>query len=227
MKFLLSIAALFLSLTSIAQEITFEQWQEEAKENIRLLPEYGHMPKNEGQKEADSIFIKESLEQDGTPRKASDHLVSLGFQYLNKGNIKTAMYRFNQAWLIDSTNENAWWGFGAIYFTFHDMERAEAMFDKGLSMNPKSSVILTDKATIYTVRLDDSFNKTDFEKARALFEQSYAIDPENQNTLFKLSALHYRNNDCKSALRYYEENMKLGGKQITKTYIDALKEKCK
>src|SRR5437899_1211183 len=104
MKNILMTAAIALYyLTSFGQQMTIDEWNEQAKSNIRLLPKYGHAIKTAGQKNADKEFIESTLKQFPTPGKASEHLIELGFKYLYK-DIKTAMYRFNQAYLLDSTN---------------------------------------------------------------------------------------------------------------------------
>ncbi len=208
------------------QQVDYANWKEESKSNIRLLPEYGNVTKTKEQKEADAEFIKLSLQQDGSREKASEHMVELGFMYLYRKDLKTAMYRFNQAWLLNPGNENAYWGFGAIYFTFNDFESAMIQYTKGLKINPKSSTILTDKATVYLTRFNTTGDKIILDSAITIFKESYLIDPENQNTLFKLSACYFLNDNCKDALRYYEECRVLGGRPITKEYSEALNKRC-
>jgi len=211
---------------SFSQQISYKEWQEEAKNNIRLLPEYGHVQKTKEQIEADQELIQTEIKQNGTHRKASDTLIRLGFNYLYRGDIKTAMYRFNQAYLLDPKNENIYWGYGAIYFSFNDTEEALKQYNKGLAMNPANSNILTDKATIYMSLFQYKGNADYLNKAIELFNKSYNIDPLNQNTLFKLSAAYFYKKDCNSAWRFYKECMKLGGKSISPGYADALKKMC-
>ena len=226
MKYILTVAISLISLFSFAQQITYKEWQEEAKTEINLQPEYGNAVKNQSQIEADKEFIETELKQDGTHRQASEEVIKRGFAYLYRGDIKTAMRRFNQAWLLDPKNEKAYWGFGAIYFSFGDYTEALNQFEKGLLINPKSSNILTDKATINMTFYENSHNEVYLNKAIEIFNQSYKIDPSNQNTLFKLSAAYYYKKDCKNALRFYDECMKLGGQQISPGYLEALKKLC-
>eukprot|EP01037_Dinobryon_pediforme_P000913 gene913-920_t len=112
-------------------QLTYADWRALAKTEINLQPEYGNAI------------------------KTKEHLVKLGFTYLSNGDVKTAMERFNQAWLLDPKNENAYWGYGAIYGYFNDYDTAIAEYDKGLLINPNSPVILTDKATVYFVVAKD------------------------------------------------------------------------
>ena len=226
MKHLLILIVTFISSVSFGQQISYSNWQKEAQSNIRLLPKYGGVVKTKEQKEADEELIKMYVAQAGTPRKASELLVKLGFDYLYKNDLKTAMYRFNQAWLLDPKNENVYWGFGAIYFTFQDFVAASKQYEEGLRINPNSSNIITDQATIYLTQFNTNNNANNLASAIKLFRKSYSIDPKNQNTLIKMSNCYFIKNDCKNAWRYYNECKRLGGKPITEEYTAALTQKC-
>jgi len=226
MKYIFTLIIISLCQASFSQQISYSEWKERARNDIRLLPEYGHVSKTAGQKEADKELIETSLRQDTTPRKASDHLIRLGFNYLYRGDLVTAMYRFNQAYLLDATNDNIYWGYGAIYLTFNDVSEALKQYDNGLKSNPSNSNILTDKATAYMSLFQQKNQKADLYKSIELFNQSYKIDSTNQNTLFKLSAAYFYQKDCTNAWKFYNECMKLGGQPITQEYTDALKKMC-
>ncbi len=227
MKYLFILIFSFFSSLTIAQQITYTEFKERAKTEINLQPEYGNVVKSQQEIAEDKKFIDFVLKQDTTARKGSEDMVMLGFTYLYKGDLVTAMRRFNQAWLLDPKNEDAYWGFGSVYFYFNDEQQASKQLEKGLLINPNSPNLLTDKATIY---MDFYINKHDpnyLTKAIDLFTRSYKIDPNNQNTLFKLSAAYYYEKDCLNARKFYDECMKLGGKPITPEYTEALNALCK
>ncbi|MEO8885209.1 MAG: tetratricopeptide repeat protein [Mucilaginibacter sp.] len=226
MKYIITIFIAFFSVASFAQQITYAQWKKDAETEINLIPEYGNLPKPKEMIAEDQKLIDLAIKTDGTSHKASEHLVSLGFDYLYRGDLKTAMKRFNQAWLLDNKNENAYWGFGAIYFSFNDYDEALKQFEKGLLINPNSSNILTDEATINTGYFVSKHDANYLDKAIELFNKSYKIDPLNQNTLFKLSVAYFYKSDCANAWKYYDECMKLGGKSISPGYAEALKKQC-
>ncbi len=227
MKRILLILLIVSCFKTYAQEMTYKRWQKESQEDIRMLPEYGNVKKSDEQIKSDNELINEELKQSGTREKASDGLVRLGFDYMYKGNLKTAMSRFNQAWLLNPKNEDAYWGFGSIYFMLGNQDAALLQFNKGLSINPSSTNIITDVATIFMSKYATNHNKTDLEKAINLFNKSYNINPKNQNTLFKLSALYLYVNDCGNAKKFYDLCMDLGGKPITEEYKKAISEQCK
>jgi len=228
MKYILTVIFCLLSLHVFPQLMSYSEWQEQAKSNINMQPEYGNVKKTSEQIEADNSLIKSAIAEEGTARKASEHFVQLGFKYLYSGDIIAAMSRFNQAWLLDKSNENAYWGYGAVYFTFLDAESAIKQYDKGLTINPASSIILTDKATVYYIKYqqEQGQDKMKLTTAINLLNSSYKIDSVNRNTLFKLSVCYFLAEDCVNAKKYYEACAKLAGGQLDPQYAAALSARC-
>jgi len=214
------------------KKMTPEQWNDEAKTNIRLLPKYGHVNKTEGQKASDKEFIETTLKQYTTNRKASNHLIELGFKYLYN-DVKTAMYRFNQAYLLDSTNTDIYWGYAGVYMTLGNIENAEKQYLKGLSINPENTHLLTDYGTYFMAQyyglqlLNEKKALPNLGAAINYLIKSYLLDDKDQNTTFKLSVCYYQKKDCKNAWKYYNECKISGGQPITEDFTKALIEQCK
>lgn len=232
------ILAIFLfSATSVwGQSISAADWAEQAKTNIRLRPKYGHIPKTEEQKKLDESFINETMKQEsfkGDRTAASNHLITLGFSYLSRGDAKTAMYRFNQAYLLDSLNTDIYWGYGAVYMSLGNQEEAVQQYQEGLSQNPNNTHLLTDLGTYYLGQyyLLKSKHKeiatTNLDTAISYMLKSYELDNKDQNTTFKLSVCYWNKSDCDNAWRYYNECKALGGQPINDAYTNDLKKSCK
>lgn len=236
-------AAFLLCAAQPSFSQSFEEWEKESLTNNRLLPRYGNKPKTPAQIDADSAYIKQimGLPQFKTRREASDHLIHLGFQYYYRQDFKTAMYRFNQAYLLDSTNTDIFWGYGAIYMFFGRFDLAKEQYDQGLSIEPDNTHLLTDLATyfmqhFYVIKeMPRNNHVKDPEKEAmryldsALFylQKSYKLDPKDVNTTYKLSIAYWNKGDCDNAWKYYDACVALGGKPITEAYTRDLKKKCK
>lgn len=232
MKNIFIILVFLGSITVYGQQMTWEQWEKESQTNIRLHPKYGNLEKTKEQKKADEEFIETILKQDSNHRKGSDHFVSLGFQYLYR-DIKTAMYRFNQAYLLDSTNTDIYWGFGAVYMTLGQYEKAKEQYEEGLKKAPENTHLLTDYGTYFMAQyyalepIEKEIALQNLDSAINYMTQSYNLDPTDQNTLFKLSILYWNKGDCDNAWKYYDECKDLGGRPITEAYTKDLENKCK
>lgn len=231
MKTILLLLFTFFSLSAFAQQISLAEWNREAETNIRLLPKYGLVQKTPAQLEADQALIADVTSKGRTRKQGSEEFITLGFKYLYK-DIKIAMYRFNQAYILDSTNVDIYWGYGGVYMVLGDIKRAREQYQLGLNKDDKNYKILTDLATCYMIEyyelapIEPAVAEVKLNKAIELFTQSYTIDKTYQSNLFKLSVCYYLKKDCDHALQYYNESMKLEGEQMTEEYKAAIKEAC-
>jgi tetratricopeptide (TPR) repeat protein len=243
MKLLLSTVLFSLMTASSFSQYSFDKWEEESKTNKRLLPRYGHLPKTQHEIKSDSDYIKQmmALPQFKTRREASNHLISLGFQYYYRPDFKTAMYRFNQAYLLDPANTDIFWGYGAIYMAFGRYDLAKKQYDDGLAIDSVNTHLMTDLATYYMEQfhLTIQMPKNDIikdPKAQAgqfmdsaihYLNKSYKIEPKDVNTVYKLSICNWNIENCSNAWKYYDEAVALGGRPITEEYTKDLKKRCK
>jgi len=112
----------FLLAVAFVPQVVFAQ-------NINLLPKYGLLPKNDAQKKADAIFLAEmDKEYKGNRKKAAEDVALMGWQFLREGDRSDAMKRFNQAWLLDSSNGIALWGMAAIEADAKKFEESLELF---------------------------------------------------------------------------------------------------
>lgn len=236
MKKTLTLTFLLSTIATFGQYMNSDEWDEQARTNIRLLPKYGHMPKTAEQKQSDREFVDATVQQEefnGDRSAASDHLISLGFDYLYRGDVKTAMYRFNQAYLLDSSNTDIYWGYGAVYMTLGNYEKAKEQYDEGLSEDPNNTHLLTDLGTYYMAQyyglepIDKKAAISNLDSAMTYMHRSYELDNTDQNTTFKLSTLYWNKGDCDNAWKFYKECEAQGGQPISEAYTNDLKKKCK
>lgn len=78
------------------------------------IPMYGSVEKTRKMKDSDAAFIA-SIETRGKSRQAvAKDVMRAGWGYFHKGNHAAAIKRFNQAWLLDPDNADAYHGFALI-----------------------------------------------------------------------------------------------------------------
>jgi tetratricopeptide (TPR) repeat protein len=222
-----------MSLTTFGQpglyKDGFDEWKKESFINKRLLPRYGHLPKTEAEIKSDSSFVKQIISklQFKTRREASNHLIKLGFDYYYRDDLKTAMYRFNQAYLLDSTNSDDYWGYGAVYMRFGLLGLAADQYEAGLKIDSTNTHLWTDYATMRLAQ----YYRLDYEEgldtAIIYLHKSYLINPKDVNTVYKLSICYWSKNKCKEAWKYYDECIALGGQPITEEFKRDMLKLCK
>jgi tetratricopeptide (TPR) repeat protein len=207
----------------------FDEWEKESLTNKRLLPRYGHLAKTEGEISDDSSFILRIMSQllFKTRRDASNHLIKLGFDYFYRDDLKTAMYRFNQAYLLDSTTSEDYWGYGAIYMRFGMIGLAAEQYEAGLKIDPANTHLLTDYATAYLAQYYRLGLEEVLDSAIHNLHKSYSINPKDVNTAFKLSICYWHKNKCEEAWKFYDACVALGGQPITEEFKKDMKVRCK
>jgi Tfp pilus assembly protein PilF len=224
MKKFLTVLLLAFSVASFGQGLTFEDWKKESQQNKRLLPKYGEIEKTKKEKKLDREFIADVMKKFNTENEASNHMIDLGFQYLYKGDLKTAMYRFNQAYLLDNENPNIYWGYGAVYMAFGRFDLSREQYEEGLKIDNNNDNILIDYGTTY---LGEFYNyyQTDKTKANEKLDfaieklsKAYSVNPDNPNSSYKLSICYLYKDNCEKSKEYLELSEKIGNPNITESF---------
>ena len=118
--------------------------------SINEIPEYGNQPKSPEMLQADQQFLNTVK---GKEQQAFDHMMAVGWSFFKRGNIGTAIKRFNQAWLIDSTRYESYWGFAAAEGRLNNFETSKHYYEKALNhggdtkiLNPEHAIVLREQA---------------------------------------------------------------------------------
>lgn len=232
MKFLLILLGFVFTFVGFAQQPSFKSWKAQAKNDIRMLPEFGNLQKTKQEIEADTRFVKSIVDAGKSKSVASQEMIRIGFDYLYKGDLKTAMYRFNQANLLNPKNSGSYWGYGSVYTALGAYTEARNEYTKGLKFEPESAPILTDFATTYlgeyyaNVRSDYNSAQKNLKMAKEKLLASYAIDTEYLNTTYKLAIVYLNMQDCANAKKYLKATRALGGQPITKEFLSDFNLRC-
>jgi len=123
--------------------------QTDCPEGINILPMYGEVKKCEQQIELDKEFILESEKQFKNRKKASEYYVSKGWEYFYKNDDDTSMKRFNQAWLLDNSNPQIYWGFGNILGKKNEFVESVKYLKKSIAMDPNNAKVYECISTSY------------------------------------------------------------------------------
>lgn len=173
-------------------------------------------------KSVDEAFITDATKNQ-TREEAVKGVIKLGWSYIIKNDLDTAMMRFNQAWLLDQDNFNVQWGYGAIFGTKGELQKSADYFDKAVAnyseakaVTPNDYLPLWDDAALSYINLSDSYLKTDDKKAKMyslkalklLSDSLVQVDklPKDiiPQEMFLLAVAYFNHGDYKDARGQYD-----------------------
>jgi tetratricopeptide (TPR) repeat protein len=161
-------------------------------QDITLLPKFGNAVKTDQTKAAEGNFLK-GLDEEykGDRKKASQDIATGGWQFLGKGDFDSAMRRFNQAWLADSSNGVALWGMGVVLANTDKGEEGLKLFAEAETLIGKDVNFAVDYAKVLGIAGAQTgkaeLTRDAFARFAALYERAPQNTPNLQNwaiTLF-------------------------------------------
>jgi tetratricopeptide (TPR) repeat protein len=111
------------------------------------LPMYGGIPRSAQEKAADDAFIAE-MDRLGSRETAIDKMLQFGQEAYRKGDFKTAMMRFNQAWLLDPNNAAVFFNFAIVMDSSGKLDEAIKFYRKSLELRPEEANTMCNLATV-------------------------------------------------------------------------------
>jgi len=181
-----------------------------------LKPMYGDKNKTDEEKAIDNKFINERLHlYHGDTIKAAIESARDGWYYFYKEKMDTAMFRFNQSWLIDKNYPASYFGFAAI--KEYQGIKAEAEKYYGLAYKHDFTDSLTKKYLHQIANI-----KEDQKDTLGLIHSYYrvlSIFPNDEIATGKLGFFYAVMNKPDSALKYYDLTIQFAP-NYDQTYIN-------
>jgi tetratricopeptide (TPR) repeat protein len=166
-------------------------------------PMYGNQPKTVAQQEADKQFIEEVTKAAGSKEKAAGQMIQRGWEFISKGDLSTAMKRFNQAWLLTPDDMNVYWGFGAILGSQEKFNEAIGMFEKAQSLAPTNARLISDLGRTYAMQASRESSpekkKIILEKSFETFERAASLTPGDANIYFQWALAYFYGENYESS----------------------------
>ncbi len=160
------------------------------------LPMYGGLEKIEKLREADAAFLAAVDKSAYSRSQTAQNVVQAGWTALQKGDMTTAIKRFNQAWLLDPENGNAYYGF-ALVAAQRDraMPQAEKFFRLAISKKTVAVVAYVDYGRFLWSqnRLDESLEQ---------LQKSLQISPKAFNARSNIAFVYYKKGDFKKSCEW-------------------------
>lgn len=193
-------------------------------------PLYGGKPPTPEQARADQQLIETVSKQFGSREEAAKVAVKLGFQFLARNDWKTAMKRFNQAWLLTPDKADVFWGLGAALSYQGKFAESEKYFLKATGLDSDNGRLLNDFGFMYQFWATKGTKAKDeklrcFDRSIELFEQASRLDPTYDRIYFNWAVSLFFKQDYKGSWEKIKEAERLGGGSVDQKFIRDLTKK--
>jgi Tfp pilus assembly protein PilF len=180
---------------------------------INQLPMYGEREKTPEMRNADAAFIA-SIEKLGLSRiEGAKQVARSGWSYWAKGDLATAMSRFNQAWLLDPDNGNSYHGFAIVTSmrggTATEVERFFRLAVSKPRVDPETFVDYG--RFLWTQR--------QLERSLAQLNKALQLSPDARNARSNISFVYYLKGDFGKACTWAKDARK-NGDQLENGFLD-------
>ncbi len=176
-----------------------------AQEPDNTIPMYGNVVKSEGYKKIDEEFIEHSKKQFGTIDSATKAYVDFAWRYFYNNDLKTAMKRFNQAWLLDDACPDTYFGFAALTEIQGNKAEANKYYEIGIAKDKTGK-----RATICFQRIADCKEQLgDISGTIEAYSKILAINPSNAFALKKAGYFQMQTGNHEKALAAYNKAIAL------------------
>jgi len=212
-----------------------------AQQPVNELPMYGETNLSKNAEEANRQLIDWATHEYKNLALASKDAAQRGWKAYYQGDLETAIKRFNQAWLFDKENPEAYWGFGLVMGQRASEDNPETSLKDSIRFlqmanerAPKNGRIMGDLAFSHTIlghyyeseTQSDAEAQKQFETAGELFVQAFKADSEYPPTVANWSVFYFYTGDYQKAKSKADEAMKMGY-SFSPDYISDLQAKMK
>lgn len=199
-----SITALLSMGTAFAQSLPINQ-----------LPMYGEREKTVEMKNADAEFIAAVEKQGLTRPEAAKRAIQTGWSYWANRDLATAMSRFNQAWLLDPENGNAYHGFALVTSARggapNDVER---LFQLAVSEKNVDEVAFVDYGRFL-------WTQKQLENSLVQLNKALQLSPTTRNARSNISFVYYLKGDASGACTWAKDAQK-NGDELEKGFLEEM-----
>ncbi len=163
---------------------------------------YGGKIKCKDQLKTDENFLRACDSLFTNKKEASEYYIKRGWQFFYKNILDTSMMRFNQAWLLDKTNSETYWGFGNILGKQKKYKESIGYFNKSIQINPKNSKVWECASISYGQIFYDTKDIKKLDTCIIYLKNAIQIDPKNVKAYAQLTASYYYFSQKDSAKKY-------------------------
>ena len=168
-------------------------------------PMYGGVVKTEEYKKIDEDFKKECLAQFKTIDSSVFVQIDHAWRYYYHNDLKTAMKRFNQAWLLNPEYPDSYFGFAAIIDTTENKTESDRFYKMGLDKDKNK-----ERAKICFQRIADCKEQlNDIKGTIQAYTKLSEVNPTNAFAYKKIGYFQMQSGNSQAAITAYAKAIEL------------------
>jgi tetratricopeptide (TPR) repeat protein len=190
-----------------------------------VLPLFGEIGKTTAQIDEEIRFLSDCDRMFGSRDEASQFFVARGWEYLQEGQLDTATYRFNLAYLLNDKNMDAYWGLGVVCYQKDKLADAERMLRRGVDLAPDNVALLVDLSTVELKHYAVVNDPDDLNEADAVLQHAVRLDSTYAQSHYNLALIEYYRGQYEKAWEHLHNGRKLDFSLVNFEFIDQLRTK--
>lgn len=170
-------------------------------------------------------FLQENAARFKSRELAAEYYVLQAQRAFNEEELDSASYLFGRAYLMDSTNNDIYWGYGMVYGREQKYDEALFLLYRALEKDKENPRLLQDVATSHLSRFYVYADPEDLMQSKKLLEQAVQLSPDEAAAYYKLAINCYYLREYGSAWSYLHKSIRRDKEIADKAFIAALLEK--
>ena len=186
---------------------------------------FGRFQKCDEQLKIDKDFLADCDKFYKNRNEATRHHIDMGWEYFYKNQLDSSMMRFNQAWLLNSTNADIYWGFGNILGMKHQFKESIPFLQRAIEMNANNPKVFESISTSYGQLFFETKDVRYLNLTIDNLKYSVQLNPRNAAAYGQLTGAYSYFNQKDSARKYLEITDKLDPNAVNPEVRKLLNEK--
>lgn len=189
---------------------------------VNTLPLFGERPKTSEQIDREIHFLNDCDRSFATRPEASHFFAERGWDYIASGQLDTAAYRFNLAWLLDDGNADVYWGLGVVCYQKNQLPDAIRMLKRSLTVADSNATLMIDLATVQIKYHQEHNDPRVLADAETTLLRALSVSPNSASAHQKLSLIHYLKADYSKAWAHFHQARGLDLTALDLSYLNDL-----
>ena len=153
---------------------------------------------------ADQKLILE-VKAKGSLEAAADYAMAEGWMaFVQEKDLKTALFRFNQALILQENHARSWLGAGAVYSELLMFDPGERVNKRAIELNSHEGSAYLNLGRLY------AYARKDYKTAKELFLKAVEVQPDFYDSYVKLAYLSIASQDYSAARQWLGKAKRAG-----------------